>query len=124
MDIFSAPPNGPYVLGEVELDGLVYFFGFNYGFRHDRWTLNILDELGDTIAAGIKLVAGDNLLASFTDERLPPGELRLDQPKGDDATTIETLGITSFLVYYDAAEVAQLNELDALAKPEVEIIIT
>lgn len=124
MIIFQSLLPGPYVFASVELDGAQYTIEYRQSFRYDRITINIYDALGDLIAASIKLVAGANLLEPFSDERLPPGTLRVAQLPGNSVPTLETLGVEVWLIYFSADEDALVLDFnDAITRrPQIQAI--
>lgn len=121
MIIFQSPVPGPYTASTVVLDGLSYTFEFRWSFRYERFTLNIYDVQGELIAAGIKLVAGDNLLTPFSNVGLPPGKLRVVQQPTQDPPSLETLGVSAWLVYYGVADVAAVDAFEESLSPDATI---
>ncbi len=57
---------------DVELEGIVYKFRFNYNRRADSWVMFIGDEL-----SGVRVVGGIDLLKQYHHLDVPPGELTI-----------------------------------------------
>lgn len=121
MIIFQGQLDRPYVTKSVDLDGTRYFVTYRKSFRYDRISLDILDAQGNMIVSGIKLVAGDDLLKPYSDERLPPGRLRLAASPGDPPPTLETLGVTAWLVYITAAEAEIVDDFEVAVTPRPQV---
>lgn len=121
MIIFQGALEGPYVTKSVVLDGSLYFFEYRNSFRYDRLTVNIYDAQGDLLVAGLKLVAGDDLLKPYSDERLPSGHLRVAASPGDPPPTIETLGVSSWIVYITAQEAGLTDDFEDAVTPRPQI---
>lgn len=59
----------------IELDQSVYNFRFIYNQRISRWLMDISDQFGNLIVAGIVLLNGVDLLAKYRELPVPPGTL-------------------------------------------------
>lgn len=61
----------------TQLEGVEYTFSFAWSTAQNCWYLSLLDQNGEFICAGIKLVCGlRNLLNTWgSDPRTPPGNL-------------------------------------------------
>lgn len=58
----------------TQLEGFEYLLTFIWSDAENAWYMNMSDQDGNLIAAGIRLVCGVPLLRAFHDPRLPPGE--------------------------------------------------
>lgn len=104
----------------TSLDGQDFVFRILYNEREDTWSFSLLDNEGDPIVQGIKVVVGIPLLRLVTDSRKPPGTLiAIDTtvPAADVATEktlaedpgLSDLGESVVLLYFTAEEVAALG---------------
>lgn len=85
----------------TQLDGRDYVITLQWNQRLARWSMDIADQDGDMIAAGIVLVVDFPLLSLVTDERTPPGTLAvidLQTPRID--PTLDSLGTRHLVAYY------------------------
>lgn len=85
----------------VQLEGAEYLFRFLWSDREQSPYCDISDQDGNVLAAGIKLVLGQNLLDRFTDPTLPPGALILIDLSGkeQEISAMSELGNRCPLIY-------------------------
>jgi hypothetical protein len=60
---------------QVELDGVLYTFGFRYLTRSDQWLFDMRTAAGVDVLIGQAVINGYPLLARFPDLLLPQGVL-------------------------------------------------
>ena len=109
---FTIPlsPGVPFFRQRTQLDGRDYLLSFFWNEREEAWYLQLDDEAGVPIAAGIKLVLDWPLIGRVADARRPPGSLMAVDPSGNPARPgLQDLGTRVQLVYADAAEVAAMK---------------
>lgn len=97
------PANGdPFFTMSTTLDGKDYIFGFQYQVREDRWYLTLMDQGGNLIVAGLKVLADWPLWrARQFNPAVPPGMLfALDKSGKGDPPGLNDLGTRVILVYY------------------------
>jgi hypothetical protein len=102
-----------------DLDGRAYVLRFVYNQRETKWYVDLSDQDGVSIYAGIKLVSNFPLIRRVTDARRPPGELYVidnfgqpDPDTGQPAAQVtdpglDDLGVRHRLVYLDAEELGR-----------------
>lgn len=95
-------PNAPEWRQDVQLEGVTYHLVARYNTVRERWTMDIYTKERSLLLGGVAILRGVLLLRQFTITGLPPGDMAVlgDEPDRDN------MGVTSFLVYYTAAEVA------------------
>jgi hypothetical protein len=86
----------------AKVAGREYELRVQWNQRASQWTLDIADQDGVMIVAGIVLVVGFPLLSLVTDARRPPGELAIwdTQQRGEDPT-LDSFGARHLLIYWD-----------------------
>jgi hypothetical protein len=85
----------------TQLDGRDYVVVLQWNQRQQRWSMDVADQDGDMIAAGIVLVVDFPLLSLVTDERRPPGTLAVIDPQSPRIDpTLESLGSRHLVCYY------------------------
>lgn len=100
------------------MDGRDYILRFVFNQRLGRWFMDLSDQDGVSIAAGLRLVTNFPIIRHLTDERRPPGELYVIDLSGGGETTDELVtiardaGLTELgarfeLVYFDAEELGR-----------------
>lgn len=57
------------------LSNIGYVLTFDYNYRVSAWYFGIADANGNFIKTGIRVKSSIPLLFSYSDDRLPPGEL-------------------------------------------------
>lgn len=82
----------------VTLDGVAVQLRARYTAAADGWYLDILDTGGTAIVTGLALVPGVDLLRPFRHLAVPPGTLFVH----GDAPTLESMDVTSRLLYREA----------------------
>lgn len=87
---------------QVELDGAVYRFSFQFNDREGFWYLSIADESGIPIRSGIKVVVNWPLFARAVEEAAPPGSLfAIDTTDQDLEPGLADLGEAVLLTYIE-----------------------
>lgn len=66
----------PVINWRSRLEGVTYRFRLSYRERYDCWDLQIATSSGEVVIDGMRVTEGDDILATWTDARLPPGSLR------------------------------------------------
>ena len=89
---------------QLELEGTLYTFTFNYNRRLDRWFMNIGDEVNNPIVSGIKIIVNYDLLDRYKNSKLPPGQFIAIDESGENKTPgREDLGNDVKLFYIESA---------------------
>jgi hypothetical protein len=57
------------------LDSVVYRFRLKYRVRYDCWDMQISQSDGTVVLDGFRVTEGNDMLAPYTDTRLPAGQL-------------------------------------------------
>lgn len=108
MDFIQLPtPPKPFYSQRVTLDGADFTLTFEWNMR-SGWYLSMADANDEVIFSGTKLVVNWNLLRTVTDERKPPGMLKLIDTATDDIT-----GEAADPGYYDLDQRCKLIYLSA-----------
>ncbi len=108
-------PDDPHRRVRVAIDGVAYFWAFNFEARSGHWYVDVLDALESPILLGARLTPGWNPLMRTKDERLPAGTFWVQ-------STLDLIGRDGFtsgdasFVYYDEDETATNA---AVIQPEV-----
>lgn len=88
----------------IILEGVSYFFEFNFNARSERWSMNIFDSDNNLLLAGISLLHNVDLAGRFVNEDLPPGRFILyDTEDANKSPTRDELGTRVKLLYEEAA---------------------
>lgn len=66
----------------LTLEGIIYYFSFEWNERGQFWTMDILDQDQSYIAAGIRMVVDVDLIGRFKDSRVPKGTFILTDTSG------------------------------------------
>jgi hypothetical protein len=74
--------DAPVILWRSVMDGGTYQFMLSYLERWDAWHLQIALTDGTVLLDGERVTEGVDILAAYTDSRLPPGELRCVDTRG------------------------------------------
>lgn len=98
----------PSFISNITLDNIVLNFKFLWNGRDEAWYMDILDSVNSPILQGIKIVNGWELIARFTDTRLPQGALIIVSLKGDQ----EVIGRNDMIEDYKIVYITE-DELDA-----------
>ena len=61
----------------LSLEGVNYFFSFEWNERGQFWTMDILDQDQNYLVAGVRMVNGVDLLSRFKNTKLPLGILSI-----------------------------------------------
>lgn len=113
MDFIQLPnPPVPFYSQRVTLDGADYTLNFEWVMR-DGWYMGMADANDEVIFYPKKMVVNWNFLRTITDDRKPPGMLKLiDQATDEDGRATRAgyfdLDQRCVLVYVPAAELADL----------------
>lgn len=91
-------PDFPEWEQQVKLSGTTYRIRARYNTTAERWVIDLLTQDKEEIITGVRVVRGVLLLAQYTDDRLPSGDLMVigEEPNRSN------MGTSSFLVYEDA----------------------
>jgi len=90
------PPAEPFFSQRTVLDGVEFYFEFNWNGRANRWFMSISDANEQPILTGVKLVPGLPLTYRVRDPRFVGGNLfLLGNPP-----TLETMGDGSCSLVY------------------------
>ena len=88
----------------IQLEGQPYTFTFRWNERASAWFMAILDNAGNPLLCGRKVVIGWPLLARFVIPALPPGELMAIDTTGEGVEAgVGDLGGRVLLYYVDTA---------------------
>lgn len=103
----------PYYSIRTRLDGVNYTLAFRYSTRAERFYLNVYDAEDVLLLAGLKLVTGVLLLASYHHlSGVPAGEIVVTATSADDSSPkLGELGagLRCALTYFTAPDVARLK---------------
>ncbi|MGB0768850.1 MAG: phage baseplate plug family protein [Phycisphaeraceae bacterium] len=96
------------------LDGTIYGFRFVWNSRLFRWYFDLADSAGNTIASGIAIVTGADLLAAIpngpgpNNDPKPPGQLYVVDDSGAGRLPTRNGWRSDFrMIYRDAAGVLE-----------------
>lgn len=74
--MFVIPFNDyPYFTTEVNLDGKIYGFTFQWNSRCSYWTISINDQQGNKVVSGVKVMSNVPLFDRFKKVLLPAGSI-------------------------------------------------
>lgn len=95
---------------EVELEGQVYIFEFDWNEREEKWYLNIYTKKDrNEIQMGIKLVIAYGMFRQYlANQLLPKGELYildLSPTKKKEPITFDNFGQRYVLLYFNEKEI-------------------
>jgi hypothetical protein len=109
MDFIPLPETPrPFFTFRKDLDGADYFFKVEWNQR-SGWYLGLSDAEGEVIFSPKKLAVNWNLLRTVTDDRRPPGMLKLlDLSEQNLECGYNDLGQRCVLVYVPLAELEEL----------------
>lgn len=94
---------------DVSLEGSAYKFRVKWNHRGQYYTLDILTKEGVELVAGMKMALNTAFLRRHPGRGLPPGELTLTDPAGDNSViTFENTENRVQLVYTTEAEYAAI----------------
>ena len=79
-------PDLPRSVFQVRMDGETYSLRVAWNDRLSSWQMDLLDDDGDAILIGRRMVLGFPLLDGVTDPRRPPGALFVIDPAGRQRT--------------------------------------
>jgi hypothetical protein len=99
--------NAPWASTTAKLDGVNYGIETYYNTRAGAFFLNLLDEDGNILKAGIKVVVSFPLTGfRDTDPRMPPGMLYAYDTSGQDLDpTLDDFGTRVLLLYEELGTV-------------------
>lgn len=110
--VLPVRPSVPLQQFQVELDGVLFEVLLRWNERAPAWVMTLRDSAGTTLAAGVRVCLGAELLPTPRPAGFPPGQLLVVSM---DDTGVEP-GLEDFsatartrLVYLDAAEVAEAS---------------
>lgn len=86
----------------IKLSNVVYTMRARWNTIYEYWTLDLYDKNGAALLIGQKLVYNTDILARYSDPRLPAGEL-FCVPLSHDADRIgrNDFGTNTILVFYE-----------------------
>ncbi len=88
---------------QTTLENEVFGLQFRWNERDGTWYFNLLDESGNVIRAGVRMIVNFELLAQLVDEGRPPGKfLAFDSRKDPQPPGIADLGEIVFLTYIES----------------------
>jgi hypothetical protein len=105
-EIPTSQPDTPYWVQQTTLEGVTYYFDFQWNFREEAWFMSILDADLDPILSGRRIVLNFPLLR-LVDERRPPGQILALAETGGEDPGYDELGSRVKLYYLTAEEVAE-----------------
>lgn len=97
--------SAPAILGRAVLDGSAYALRFAFNVRDRRWYLDVSTVGGEVIVQGLAIGAGVSLLEAIPDDRLPPGQLFVEDSRGLGAAPDRTAWTDWATLYYRPASV-------------------
>lgn len=107
----SIDPTLPRQRFTLSLDGVRLGVRLGWQERLASWYVDFLDSDNEPILTGRRIAVGDNLFASCSDDRLPPGMLLVIDTTGTDVDPGSAdLGDRVLLIYATEAEVAAAAE--------------
>lgn len=98
----------PSFIENITLDDIVLNFKFIWNGRDNAWYMDISDSINDPILQGIKVINGWELIARYTDIRLPQGALLVVSLNSDEEIIDRNGMIDNYSLIYLTEE-----ELDA-----------
>lgn len=66
----------------LTLEGVIYFFSFEWNERGQYWSMDILDQDQNHLVAGVRMTVNVDLLGRFKNTSLPPGTFLLLDSSG------------------------------------------
>lgn len=88
---------------QVELEGRIFFLGFRFNTRANRWFMDIQDESQTPIIMGLPILTGLPIGSGFTREAMPPGSFwSVDLTGANRNPDRETFGVDVILVYEES----------------------
>ncbi len=66
----------------ITLDDVPYRLRFKWNHRGEFWSMRIFENDGTIIASSIRIVLNYEMIASYADFELPPGNLFVTDPSG------------------------------------------
>jgi hypothetical protein len=91
---------------EIELEGRVFFFSFNWNARIGKWFMTIKDQSQAVIVSGVKLLTGWPILERLKDTRLPLGTMFvIDSANEGKDPGVDELGSRHILMYRESTTV-------------------
>src|SRR5271168_4321272 len=86
----------------ITLSGAVFNFQIIFNVRMNRWTMNINDNLGNTILAGVPVLINRNLYNQYGYLSLPEGPMiAIDNTGQDSQPTQLSFGTQNSMYYVD-----------------------
>ena len=100
----------PAISGRVLLDGASYSIRLAFNVRDRRWYADVGTAAGEVIVQGTRVVAGVALLGAHSDDRLPPGQLFVEDSRGLGEPPDRTAWTDWATLYYRPASVVLLAD--------------
>lgn len=90
----------------LQLEGVTYFFSFEWNERGQYWSMDILDQDQNHLVAGVRMSVNINLLGRFKDTRLPAGIFILLDSSGKNLDpAVDNFGTVVELFYRESTTV-------------------
>lgn len=91
----------------LTLEGVVYFFNFEWNERGQFWSMDILDQDQNHLVAGVRMTVNVDLLGRFKNAKLPKGVfVLLDSSGKNQDPKVDNFGTIVELFYAESTEVA------------------
>lgn len=105
-NVIPFQPSTAYYSFATVLDGNTYTFRVHWNHREDAYYFDLLDQFGNLIIAGIKVVLGVELGWRCQDPRFPPGAMAAADTSGSGVDPgFADLGGRVIVLYYSTAEI-------------------
>jgi len=88
---------------EIELDGVRVRLRTYYAALNDRWYLDTRDLEDNLLVGGLALVPGVDLWRPYKYLAIPQGELFISDPLSRSPATLETLDVSTLLLYREVS---------------------
>ncbi len=89
---------------QITLEGTPYRLAFRYNRRRERWTMDIKNQQGETLLAGVPILVAMDLTSRFRVVNGPPGRFfAVDTSNQDLPPTEADLGNRVVLYYEEAS---------------------
>ncbi len=99
---------------QIQLDNIIYFLNFTWNALNEFWVMDIYNRNEEPLILGIKIVPNYPLLAQFTVQGMPPGEIICQNiVNTPDEIKRFDIGQKFELVYYFEGELEALIEAQA-----------
>lgn len=88
---------------QVDLEGTTYTLAFSFNSRMERWTMDILDQAGNAIRTGIKVISTWAVNRQYAIDAVPPGAMCfVDLADEDKPASFDDLGSRVVLMYEES----------------------